>query len=225
MCSIGGGDTETASWIPGVGGLVVRTGNKALPRGVIQMVVAMRRRLRWWRIALFLVGLTVLGAVLPVLNVRNSYCRYCRARRTLRYACLIPLPPSVRENDLSVYWRTVVEAGHKHSWTPVLCGTNVAYNAFGSRMSISCKIIGNPMFGLPPSYELTVLKGLPDNTSRRRFVQAFWRHGENPSQADRRRLERAVMAIIEACGESPRRRDWPDLLHKIGLLPPVTRAP
>ena len=187
--------------------------------------MAVARTSAWWTVPVVVVSLAILGQCVPVLEERNSYCKYCRARRTLRSVYLIPVPPRIRENAFSVYWKTVVEPGHKHSWTPVLCGTEISWNTLGH--SIGCRIVGNPIYMLPSHLELVVLQSLPDNHARREFVQAFWRYGERPPQQDERRLFRAVKAIGQAYNQNPHRTDWPKVVRDagLGIDPAKAKAP
>jgi len=186
----------------------------------------MRHR-RWWILIISILVLVMLGIYLPMFVSYNSYCVYCRARRTIESIYLVPFTIRIQQNALSKYWIANVEPNHKHVWTPTLCSTYyivwVHFN--GIEHSLRCKVSGNPIYSLPPEIELALLKSLPDNNARRDFVDGFWRYGPNPNKNTEEKLMMVVYAIKDSYAENPNRDDWLEVIRKAGFKMPGTTLP
>ena len=161
-----------------------------------------------------IVMLLLVVSLVPYSIKESYYCPSCRAFKYESRLLGFQLAPDIRESIVTSYWRKEVEPRHKHTWRHF----STSRRGLGSA-DVSCGYIDAALYALPREAEIAILSSFKTPAERLVFAKSFliwnWKQDQGAKNEWR---DNALTKLREAYKQNPDRKDWQQILKKLGAV-------
>lgn len=172
----------------------------------------------WTALGVCLVILTATAVVLPWKEQTYSTCLYCGASKSELRILAIPVSSEEAEGALAQYWLKNVDPHHQHRWAP--CASHSVGLLDGGYAD---SFVRSPVHTvLEDKTVVAILSALPSPSVRLELMNGLVDSWQGASIGSARKTARELKATYYA---DPNRKDWPEVLRKLGCYPATGDKP
>lgn len=159
-----------------------------------------------------LIVVVIVALVVPWKKETLSMCQYCGASARELRILSIPCSVKVTEGELSRYWRRNVDAHHQHRWD-MYASHSVGLLDGGYADSF----VRSPVHTILEDEKIiAILSALPNPSARLTFMNGLVGSWQGTSAGKAIKTARKLQIAYDA---DPNRKDWPEVLRKLGCYP------